>query len=98
VNQTNYNLDFPGAPDTPGVREVNATPGDTDYTSIDHLRADAPDTDSTIKTQYYNFLKTQPYGTSSQGTLLFSSITSVQEQRIREVLVVLCPILGYQVC
>lgn len=94
VNQTNYNLDFPGAPDTPGVREVNATPGDTDYTSIDHLRADAPDTDSTIKTQYYNFLKTQPYGTSSQGTLLFSSITSVQEQRIREVLSFYAQYLG----
>lgn len=94
VNPTTYNLDFPGAPDSPGVREVNATPGDSDYTSIDHLRADAPDTDSTIKVQYYNFLKTQPYGTSSQGTLLYSSITSVQEQRIREVLSFYAQYLG----
>jgi VCBS repeat-containing protein len=94
VNVTNYNLDFPGAPDTPGVREVNATPGDSDFTSIDHLRADAPDVDSSIKVQRYNFLKTQPYGTSSQGTLLFSSITSVQEQRIREVLSFYAQYLG----
>lgn len=94
VNVTNYNLDFPGAPDTPGVREVNATPGDSDFTSIDHLRADAPDVDSSIQIQRYNFLKTQPYGTSSQGTPLFSSITSVQEQRIREVLSFYAQYLG----
>jgi hypothetical protein len=47
-----------------------------------------------LRTQHYNFLKTQPYGTSSQGTLLFSSITSVQEQRIREVLSFYAQYLG----
>jgi VCBS repeat-containing protein len=94
VNTTTYNLDFPGAPDTAGVREVNATPGDSDFTNIDHLRADAPDVDSSIRIQRYNFLKSQPYGTSSQGTALFSSITSVQEQRIREVLSFYAQYLG----
>ena len=94
VNPTDYNLDFPGAPDTPGVRELNATPGDSDFTNIAYLRADAPDTESSIRVQRYNFLKNQPYGTSSQGTLLFSSITSVQEQRIREVLSFYAQYLG----
>jgi VCBS repeat-containing protein len=94
VNPTIYNLDFPGAPDSPGVREINATPGDTDFTNINHLRDDLPDVDSTIRVQRYNFLKTQPYGTSSQGTLLFSSISPLQEQRVREVLSFYAQYLG----
>lgn len=84
-NVSTYNLDFPGAPDTPGDREINANGTDVDHLPVDHLKDDVPDTINGVTVQYYNFLKDQPYGTNTQGQLLYSSITPTQEQRIREV-------------
>ncbi len=75
-NSAVFPLDFPGAPDTPGVREVNTE---------NKFQLDNADADAGVRIQRYNFNKTIPYGTNSFGQPLLNSITEEQMKRAREV-------------
>ncbi|WP_164101090.1 dockerin type I domain-containing protein [Candidatus Laterigemmans baculatus] len=69
-----YLLQWPGAPDEPGVREIRRN-------SQLFGRAD---TELGITTLYYNFKR--DYGDDTQGNRLDNAITPAQRQRTREIL------------
>ncbi|MCY3007182.1 MAG: Ig-like domain-containing protein [Planctomycetota bacterium] len=78
-------LDFPGSSQEPGHRDIQE---DRSLRSPDVIWGPpnfAPDADPEIRTIKYNFMDSQAYGVDSSGRRLFTSITSEQKQRIREV-------------
>lgn len=78
-------LDFPGSAQEPGHRDIQE---DRSLRSPDVIWGPpnfAPDADSEIRTIKYNFMENQAYGVDSSGRRLFTSITSEQKQRVREV-------------
>ena len=74
VNTDGFDLDYPGAGDEPGHREISRLQ--------DHLNQDA-DTTPGISTFFYNFQ--DEYGFDPQGGILRNAITSAQKTRAREV-------------
>lgn len=75
-NSTIFPLDFPGAPDMPGTREINPER---------KFSSDNPDSGVDVALQFYNFNTTVPYGRNSLGQEVFSSITEQQKARAREI-------------
>ena len=98
VNSAAFPLDFPGAPDTPGVREVDDDPAPMGPTTGNesHFLADAPDTGVGIVVQPYNFNKVNPLGVDNFGQPFFNSISPEQEQRAREIFEIYSSIAGIQ--
>lgn len=90
VNSSAFPLDFPGAPDTPGSREIADDPGLGESHHLD----DNPDSDTNLTVQFYNFNKVDPVSTDATGQPIFNSISPAQEQRAREVFELYGSILG----
>lgn len=90
LNSSVFPLDFPGAPDTPGSREVFNDPG----LGESHFLNDSPDANVGIVTQFYNFNKVDPVTTDNNGQPLFNSISPAQEQRAREIFELFGSLLG----
>ena len=85
-------LDFPGAPEEPGHRDI---PSDVGASQELHVNPDfGSDTDFGVTTVLYNFQST--LGLSPQGDLLENFITSAQKSRIREGLQMWSRRLGLQ--
>ena len=81
VNSAAFPLDFPGAPDMPGSREVDDDP----QLGESHLISDTPDSGVGLVLQSYNFNKVNQLGTDAFGQPIFNSISPAQEQRAREI-------------
>lgn len=93
VNNSVFPLDFPGAHDTPGSREVVDDPG----LGESHFLGDSPDSDANLSVQFYNFNKEDPVSFNPiTGQPNFNSISPAQEQRAREVFELYGSILGIQ--
>ena len=78
-------LDFPGSSQEPGHRDIQE---DRSLRSPDVIWGPpnfAPDADPEIRTIKYNFMENQAYGVDTSGRRLFTSISTEQKQRIREV-------------
>ncbi|MCA9125524.1 MAG: tandem-95 repeat protein [Planctomycetales bacterium] len=90
VNSSVFPLDFPGAPDNPGSREVVDDPSNGEG----HLLRDNPDSNTNLTVQFYNFNKVDPVTTDATGQQAFNSISPAQEQRAREVFELYGSILG----
>ncbi|MFN9626573.1 MAG: matrixin family metalloprotease, partial [Planctomycetota bacterium] len=78
-------IDFPGSSQEPGHRDIQE---DRSLRSPDVIWGPpnfVPDPDVEIRTIRYNFMENQAYGVDTSGRRLFTSITSEQKQRIREV-------------
>ncbi|MCY2983372.1 MAG: tandem-95 repeat protein [Planctomycetota bacterium] len=96
VNSAAFPLDFPGAPDTPGTREVDDDPAPMGPTSGNesHFLADSPDTGIGVVVQPYNFNKVNQLGVDKFGQPYFNSISPEQEQRAREIFEIYSSIAG----
>lgn len=96
VNSAAFPLDFPGAPDTPGTREVDDDPAPLGPTSGNesHFLADSPDTGVGVIVQPYNFNKVNVLGVDKFGQPFFNSISPEQEQRAREIFEIYSSIAG----
>lgn len=90
TNSEAFPIDFPGAQDTPGDREVFTDPAPGEA----HLLSDTPDTDVNLTVQHYTFNSVLPFGTTIDGQPLTSSITAEQQQRFREVFEFYGSVLG----
>ena len=90
VNSAAFPLDFPGAPDTPGSREVDDDP----QRGESHLLSDSPDTGVGLVVQQYNFNKVNQLGTDAFGQPIFNSISAAQEQRAREIFEIYANLAG----
>ena len=77
--------DFPGSNQDPGRRDIQEDRSLRTPDSIWGPPNFGPDGSTQIKTVKYNFMENQAYGVDSSGRRLFTSITSDQKQRIREV-------------
>ncbi len=91
-NSSAFPLDFPGAPDMPGVREILDDPQPNES----HVLGDAPDSDTNLRVQFYNFNKEDPVATNELGQPIFNVISPDQEQRAREVFEFYGSMLGIQ--
>ncbi|MEI6527724.1 MAG: pre-peptidase C-terminal domain-containing protein, partial [Planctomycetota bacterium] len=78
-------LDFPGSSQEPGHRDIQE---DRSLRSPDVIWGPpnfAPDSNAEIPRIRYNFMENQAYGVDSSGRRLFTSVSTEQKQRIREV-------------
>ena len=90
--QTGYPLDFPGAPDELGHRQIPEDVGDGfEQHVLPQFGADARPGVTTI---LYNFK--DAYGVDAQGRTLFNLITEPQKQRAREALQMWSSFIGVE--